>query len=148
MNQIQGLGHHQANRWFQMGLVAAIIGFLVIIIGAILAMFTVGITGILTSIASIIPGTVSVLFFQQAKEANKRLDDFYGKLIEIEEINRAVDLSLTASNEAQDHYKGLIIFRLLGLHKEGQEIPILDLLNKVQETHSVTLIKETNRKIK
>jgi len=76
-----------------------------------------------------------VLFFQQAREANKRLDDFYGKLIEVEEINRAVELSLTTNEEIQDRYKGLIIYRLLGLQTTGQEIPILDLLTKSNTMH-------------
>jgi repressor LexA len=130
LNQIYEQSHRQAKYWFRLGLAAAVIGFSVIISGAIVAMLTVSLVGILTSIASVIPGSIAALFFQQAKEANKRLDDFYGKLVEVEEINRAVELCLTTNDEVQDHYKGLIIFRLLGLHTKGQEIPILDLLVK------------------
>jgi len=38
-----------------------------------------------------------------------------------------------ASDDVQDRYKGLIIFRRLGLHIKEQEIPILDLLAKRKE---------------
>lgn len=78
--------------------------------------------GVLTTVAGIIPEIAAALVFQQAKEANKRLDDFYNKLIELEEFNKAFEITQTTSEENQDHYKGLIISRLLGLHVKEDEI--------------------------
>src|SRR6202040_2021531 len=93
LNQIQIQCTNQAKYWYMGALIAAIISFLIIIIGALIVLYSGDNAGILTSIASIIPGAASALFFLQAKDANKRLDDFYKKLIEIEEINRAVELT-------------------------------------------------------
>lgn len=115
LNQIYDQGHNQANNWYLFSIIAALISFLIIIAGAIMTMFFANLSGILTSIAGVIPGTISVLFFQQAKDANKRLDDFYDKLTELEWINKATQLSFTAKNEKQDIYKELIIRRLLRL---------------------------------
>jgi len=42
-------------------------------------------------------------------------------------------LTLTCSDDVQDRYQGLIIFRRLGLHIKEQEIPILDLLAKKKD---------------
>src|SRR5581483_4294805 len=100
LNQIYEQGNYQAKQWFQCSLVAATITFIVIIAGAAIAIFTAtNIAGILTSIASIVPAAMATLFYRQAKDANRRLDDFYEKLIEIEEINRAVELALTCSDD-------------------------------------------------
>jgi preprotein translocase subunit SecF len=121
LDQISELGLNQAHRWYQYSLVATALGFIIIIIGIGLIYFTnKNALGILTTVAGIIPEIAAALVFQQAKEANKRLDDFYKKLIELEEFNKAFEITLTTGEENQDHYKGLIISRLLGLHVLGE----------------------------
>ena len=144
LNQIYDQGHCQAKHWFKLGIIAASIGFLIILIGAVIAMFSTNISsGILTSLAATIPGAVAALFFQQAKEANKRLDEFYNRLIEIEGINRAIEITFTADDEIQDRYKGLIIYKLLGLQTKGQEVPILDLVMKNREIRNTAIFEKS-----
>lgn len=109
----------EARHWFRYSLLAAIIGFLVILIGVSLAIFTINVSlGFLTSLASIVPNVAALLFFRQANKANERLDSFYTKLVNIASIFQATELTLTINRETQDHFKGLIIRKWLGLTNE------------------------------
>jgi hypothetical protein len=70
VNQIYEQGHNQAKRWFQFGLIAASIGFVIILGGAVIALFTAAnIAGVLTSIASIVPGAISALYMNPDNKA-------------------------------------------------------------------------------
>ncbi len=127
LNQVFEQSRKQDNRWFQYSLFAAALGFLVFLIGIFLALFTVNLSlVVLTTIASAIPEVAAALIFQQAKEANRRLSEIHLKLLELEGIHKAVELTQTISEENQDRYLGMIIMRSLGLKIKEQEISVTD----------------------
>ncbi len=117
LDQIVEQCSKQAKQWFRYSLLAAILGFVVILGGVILAILTVNVSlGFLTSLASIVPNVASLLFFRQANNANKRLDNFYKELVRIASIYKATELTLTTPIETQDGYKELIIKKWLSLY--------------------------------
>lgn len=118
LNQIYDQCRNEAKQWFRYSLCAALLGFIIIISGVILAMLTVNSSlGFLTFLASTVPDVAAILFFQQAKEANKRIDYLYTKQVDVASIYRATQLALTTNEEVQDRYLGKIINRWLGLHE-------------------------------
>ncbi len=120
LDQIVEQCRKEARQWFQYSLLAAILGFLVILGGVIIAIVTVNVSlGFLTSLASIVPDVAALLFFRQANGANERVDKFFKELVNIANIYKATELTLTTNGESQDRYKGLIIKKWLGLHNDG-----------------------------
>src|SRR5215472_4389470 len=115
LERIYEQGREQAKQWSLFSLIAAILGFLVII-GGILAVLTVNTAvGLITSIAGLIPEVAAALFFQQARDANKRVDSISDRLLEIDKIHRAIEIALTVEDTSQNRLKETIILRILGL---------------------------------
>ena len=124
--QIYDQNRKLARRWAFFSLLAAILGFL-IILGGILALF-VGkgnaTTGIITSIEVIIPEAAAALFFRQAEAAHKRVDDNQKELIETGTAHRLIALVETIDDsETQRRLKEKMIMQTLGLSAKGQEVP-------------------------
>jgi hypothetical protein len=116
-----------AERWSRFSLSAAVLGFLMVL-GGVLAMFA-GSTaaGMVTSAAGVIPEVAAALFFQQSREAHKRVNDNRNRLLEAEGMHRAIELLLTADKETQNRLKETIILKALGLPAKGEELPALGL---------------------
>jgi hypothetical protein len=106
---------NQADQWSRLSLIAAVLGFL-IVVGGIVAMF-IGNTpaGIITAAAGVIPEVAAALFFQQMGEANNRVDAIREKLYEAEGTYRAIEFSLTTDEETQGRLKETIILRMLDI---------------------------------
>jgi hypothetical protein len=115
LEQIYEQGREQAKQWSLFSLIAAILGFLVIL-GGIIAVLTVNTAvGLITSIAGIIPEVAAGLFFQQARDANKRVDSISDKLLEVDKIHRAIEIALTVDDASQNRLKETIMLRILGI---------------------------------
>lgn len=115
LERIYEQGREQARQWSLFSLIAAIAGFLVII-GGIVAVLTLSTAvGVITAIAGLIPEVAAALLFQQARDANRRVDAISDKLLEIDKIHRAIEIVLTVDDDAQDRLKETIVLRLLGL---------------------------------
>jgi TRADD-N domain-containing protein len=115
LERIYEQGRDQAKQWSLFSLVAAIAGFLVIV-GGVVAVLTVNTAvGVITSIAGLIPEVAAALFFQQARDANKRVDTISDKLLEVDKIHRAIEIVLTVDGASQDRLKETIVLRILGL---------------------------------
>ncbi|HEY6542395.1 MAG TPA: hypothetical protein VIZ18_15735 [Ktedonobacteraceae bacterium] len=115
LEQISQLSRTQAKQWFQYSIWAAVFGFVLIIAAVIVALITANVgLGFLSSLAGLLTEGASVLFFQQSKEANKRLDDFYKEILDEARINQAIELALSATSERQNNYVEQIIKKLLG----------------------------------
>lgn len=85
-------------------------------IGGVVAVLTVNTAvGVITSIAGLIPEVAAALFFQQARDANKRVDTISDKLLEVDKIHRAIEIVLTVDGASQDRLKETIVLRILGL---------------------------------
>ena len=123
--QIYEQSRQQAADWTRFSLGAAALGFL-LVLGGILAMLLGNTTvGLFTTAASLIPEIAAGLFFQQAREANRRVDESQKKLLEAEGMHRAIELAMTIDDEdARDQLKGTIILRALGLSGVGRVFAI------------------------
>ncbi len=121
IEKIYEQGRSQSEQWSRFSLIAAIFGFLVVL-GGVAAML-IGNTpvGLITSAAGVIPEVAAALFFQQAKEANKRVDEIREKLLEAEGIHRAIELSLTTDEATQNRLKEAIISQILGLPPKDKQ---------------------------
>jgi hypothetical protein len=119
--QIYEQNRQQAADWTRFSLVAALLGFL-IVLGGIVAMLLGNIAvGLVTAAASLIPEIAAGLFFQQAREANRRVDENQKKLLDAEGIHRAIELAMTMDDEdTRDQLKRTIILKALGLSSTGK----------------------------
>lgn len=124
IEQIHTQGRKQAEQWSRLSLIAAILGFLIVLGGGLAILVGNTPAGLVTTIAGVIPEVAAALFFQQAREANKRVDTIREKLLEAEGIHRAIELSMTTDEETQVRLKEAIILRILGLPAKGQEIQV------------------------
>src|SRR6266849_2290300 len=115
LEQIYEQGREQAKQWSLFSLIAAILGFLVIL-GGIIAVLTINTAvGVIISIAGLIPEAAAALFFQQARDANKRVDSISYKLLEVDKVYRAIEIVLTVDDASQNRLKETIMLRILGL---------------------------------
>ncbi len=124
--QIYDQNRKLARQWAFFSLLAAILGFLIILGGivALLAGKGNATTGIITSIAGIIPEAAAALFFRQAEAAHKRVDDNQKELIETGTAHRLIALVETIDDgETQRRLKEKMIMQTLGLSAKGQEVP-------------------------
>lgn len=121
LTQIYEQNRQQAADWTRFSLGAAVLGFL-IVLGGIVAMLLSNVAiGLVTTAASLIPEIAAGLFFKQAREANRRVDENQEKLLETEGIYRAIELAMTIDDEdASDRLKETIILRALGLSGVGK----------------------------
>jgi hypothetical protein len=121
LEQIYEQRKWQASLWTKVSVAAATIGFLVILSG-IIAAFAGNITpGLITTASGLITEGAAALFFRQVNDANKRVDSILDKLLEIDKVNRAIEISLIADDESQDNLKKIILFQVLGLPSQKLE---------------------------
>ena len=111
----------QAKHWFRWSLIAAILGVLVIFGGVAMILILNITAGLVTSASSIIIEAVSALFFRQLREANKRVDNYYEKLLKEERIHQLIELALTTNIKMQNHLIEIIILHSFPI--QGQEMP-------------------------
>jgi hypothetical protein len=115
-----------AKQWAFFSLFAGILGFLIILGGIVALLVGKGnaTTGIITSIAGIIPEAAAALFFRQAEAAHKRVNENQKELIETGTAHRFIALVETIDDsETQHRLKEKMIMQMLGLSAKGQEIP-------------------------
>jgi len=119
-HQIQGLydrASQQANLWFIASAAAAILGFILVVTGIVtLLFFRQDIAVILSTGLGLLLEAVARLFFQQSKDANKRVDGYLDDLQDARQIYEAIELVKTSeSPETRDRLRQMIIERLLGM---------------------------------
>jgi len=116
LDQIVEQCRGEAKQWFRYSLLAAILGFLVILGGVVLAIVKLNVSlGFLTALGSIVPDVAALLFFQQRNKTNERLDRFYNEQLDMTSIYKATELTLTTSGKSQENLKELIIKKLLNI---------------------------------
>lgn len=118
LERIYEQGREQAKQWSLFSLIAAILGFLVILGGIVAVLMVSTAIGVITSVAGLIPEVAAALFFQQARDANKRVDTISDKLLEVDKIHRAIEIALTVDDASQDRLKETILLRILGLSEK------------------------------
>ncbi len=89
----------QSAGWFKFSVSAAVLGFVLIAIGAIIAIIGQTTAAIITAVAGIIPEVAAALFFVQAKSANERVDTILAQLGEAREILTSVEIANTIEDE-------------------------------------------------
>jgi len=109
-SQIRG----QSQGWYQWSIIAAVLGFLLFIIGVVAIIFGKTTAGIITTIAGIIPEVVAGLFFRQSKQANERVDTIQKNLTDAHKMSEAVEIANTMSNvQDRDKLKAEIVRKAL-----------------------------------
>lgn len=108
----------QAKGWFRFSIIAALLGFVLIISGAIVAIVGQTTAGIITALASVIPNIASALFFAQSKSANERVDTILLQMSEAREILTSVEIANTIDDgKARDKLKAEIVRKALQIQK-------------------------------
>jgi len=121
-NQLEisyGQAREQAYMWFRFSLIAAGIGFLLVVAGVIAVVLGQGTEGMITAVSSIVPNTVAALFFLQSKASNERVDVILRKLSEAREIETAVEIANSIETKRErDRLKSEIVRKVIGLSSE------------------------------
>lgn len=100
----------QSQNWFRASVVAASAGFLVVAIGAIMALAGYSTGSLISIVAGIIPEIVAALFYKQASQASRQLQSDQQKLIDTERIHQAVELIFTIEDtQLRNELKAAII---------------------------------------
>jgi hypothetical protein len=124
LTQTYNQTRHQSEQWTRFSILAALLGFL-ILMGGIIAMF-LGYTsaGLVTSAVGFVSEVAAGLFFRQLTKANDRVDDIRAKLTEAQGIQRAMDfVAATVNNdETQNRLVETILLHMLGQSTKGQAI--------------------------
>jgi hypothetical protein len=106
----------QAYTWFRFSIIAAGVGFLLIVIGVIVLMLGRTTEGIITTVSSIVPNVIAALFFVQSKASNERVDAIQSKLSESREIHTAVEIANSIETKKErDKLKAEIVRKVIGL---------------------------------
>lgn len=106
----------QANNWSRISLIAAGIGFLMVLVGIVQLLLGNTTVGIVTSVSGIVPEIAAALFFNQVKNANARVDAYHKNLLEAEAVHRAIELCETIEdNQTKERLKETIIKQVLGV---------------------------------
>ncbi len=104
----------QATNWTRASIIAAVVGFVIVLIGAFLSFASNTTVGIVTSVSGIVPEVAAALFFQQTREATIRVDAYHKDLIEAKGIDQSIQLCATMEDDgARDRLKEVIIKRIL-----------------------------------
>jgi hypothetical protein len=121
-NQLEisyGQAREQAYTWFRFSLIAAGVGFLLVVAGVIAVVLGQVTEGMITAISSIVPNTVAALFFLQSKASNERVDVILRKLSEAREIETAVEIANSIETKRErDRLKSEIVRKVIGLSSE------------------------------
>lgn len=105
-----------ARQYTTLSLIAASLGFLVVLGGVVAMMIGYSQAGIVTSAAGIVTELVSVLFFNQAKHFGQRLDNTLDRLLEVEGYFRAFAITEQIPNaEIRDHLLEAIVMKMVGI---------------------------------
>ncbi|MBC8217151.1 MAG: hypothetical protein H8E73_01685 [Planctomycetes bacterium] len=108
----------QATNWTRASIIAAVVGFVIVLIGAFLSFGSNTTVGIVTSLSGIVPEVAAALFFQQTREANIRVDAYHKDLIEAKGIDQSIQLCTTMEDDgARDRLKEVIIKRILSIKR-------------------------------
>lgn len=108
-----------ARQHITFSLIAASLGFLIVLGGVVAMMLGYSQAGIVTSAAGIVSELVSVLFFNQAKHFGQHLDSTLNRLLEIEGFFRAFAIAEQIPNvELRDHLFEAIVMRMLGIEPD------------------------------
>ena len=106
----------QSYMWFRSSLIAAGVGFLLVIAGVIAIVFGQVTEGMLSTISSIVPNTIAALFFLQLRASNERVDAILRKLNEAREIETAVEIANSVETKRErDRLKSEIVRKVIGL---------------------------------
>jgi hypothetical protein len=114
---------NQANNWSRISLIAAGIGFLMVLAGIVQLLLGNTTVGIVTSVSGIVPEIAAALFFNQVKDANARVDAYHKNLLEAEAVHRAIELCETIEdNHAKERLKETVIKQVLGVSESTGEV--------------------------
>lgn len=104
----------QAQGWYISSLIAAFLGFLLVVAGVITVIFGQTTAGLITTISGIVPEVVAGLFFMQSKQANERVDVIQEKLTAAREIFSAIEIVNTIGDaQERDKLKADIVRKTL-----------------------------------
>ena len=96
----------------------AILGFMVVVVGAGLAMSGIVTVGILTSITGIIGEAGTVLFFRQLESRSKEIMEYHKKLVSTQYLLTAISIAEGLSDESRERESRRIVGNLLFLSNQ------------------------------
>lgn len=110
LNDIYKQHQIQSQHWFRASIIAAVIGFFVVVVGSVAIFLGFVHAAIVSSVLGILCEVISALFYKQAKSANDQIRSDVLKLIDAERIHQAVELALTIEDQKlRDDLKASII---------------------------------------
>jgi hypothetical protein len=115
VKELHDQARKEASFWFWASAIAAVLGFLLVIIGIVsILFFQQSAAAVFSSVCGVLLEVVAKLFFNQSTAANKRVDEYRQDLLEAQSVNQAIDLcGAMADPEAKKRLMEEIIRKLL-----------------------------------
>ncbi len=117
------LTHSQANLWFRWSLGVATFGVVLLAVGIVLVFSEKTTPAIVNSVAGILIELVSILFFNQAKSANQRHDQYHTDLVKLHQILQSIQfVKLVSKTQDRDKLIEVIINQVLNPDTENGKL--------------------------
>lgn len=92
----------QGQGWYRLSTASAAIGFGIIAVAVVALLLGNVTTGIVSTVASIVPNAIASIFFVQARQADKRLDGITQELAKSREAYVLLDIANTTAQSIDD----------------------------------------------
>ncbi len=125
----------ESSRFFWLMITSSGLGFIVIIFSILLLISNKIAAGVLTTTASVIPHTISFLFFKKDTDLRKSIEKYHAYLINSHKTSSMIDLAETVTNlEEKDHLKKLIVLKILEFDQHEFTSSLQDIALREQQS--------------
>jgi hypothetical protein len=109
----------ESSQFFRMTLLFSALGFLVVLCGVVLLLYSKVAAGAVTAAASVIPEVTAALFFAKDKELRRTIEAYHQHMIDSQQTLTMIDVAETIRDpEDRDQMKREIINKALGISRE------------------------------
>jgi hypothetical protein len=107
---------NESRQFFKLTMIFTAVAFLTIIAGVGLCLAHLIAAGVVSIIASIIPGATAALFFKKDKELRGTIEGYHQQILESQNLHTMIDVAETVMDEKErDSLKRAIIYKALGI---------------------------------
>ena len=119
----QQKAREESSQSFRFTIIFSALGFLVVLSGAALLLFEQTAAGVVSTIASIIPATVALIFSKKDAELRATIQEYHSYMLELQRVLTMIDVAETIQNaNEKDRMKTEIIYRSLSIQEANNEM--------------------------
>jgi hypothetical protein len=114
---------NESSNFLKLTMVFVAVGFATIVVGVGLLLGHQIAAGVVSTIASVIPGATAALFFKKDKELRGTIERYHQHVLDSQRLLTMIDVAETVKNEDErDSLKREIIFNALGIKKTRKDL--------------------------